>query len=140
MPRWQRETVKGGGKFCSRPCKHAGSTVPRERLAAEVTRHSAGYLLEWAPGHPRARHGRVLQHILVMEAMLGRSLAGDEEVHHVNGRRDDNRPENLEVVKRGLHQSMHWQDPAFRAAQSERMRRHVATRRRDPATGRLLPN
>jgi len=65
------------------------------------TRHKAGYVLAWAPGHPRAgKSNYVFEHILVMEEVLGRYLLPEESVHHRNGVRDDNRPENLELWTR----------------------------------------
>ena len=58
-------------------------------------------MLAWAPGHPRAgKENYVFEHILVMERILGRYLLPEESVHHRNGVRDDNRPENLELWTR----------------------------------------
>jgi hypothetical protein len=65
------------------------------------TRHKAGYIMRRVPAHPRAAgSGYVFEHILVMEEILGRYLLPGESVHHRNGVRDDNRPENLELWTR----------------------------------------
>src|SRR5690348_8962604 len=65
------------------------------------TRHKRGYVMVHVPNHPRALSGPyVFEHILVVEEMLGRFLEPFESVHHRNGVKDDNRPENLELWTR----------------------------------------
>jgi hypothetical protein len=91
-------------KFCSRACATAaarrkrGDQAPNWKGGRTSTN---GYVRVRALGHPRTtkQSPYVLEHILVMESTLGRYLLPNERVHHKNGQRDDNRPENLELWK-----------------------------------------
>jgi hypothetical protein len=80
-------------------CGEAGE--PEPRIAPRGTGHvkrGEGYRLLYRPGHPRAhKNGQVYEHVLVMCAQLGRQLYQDETVHHINGIKNDNTPENLEL-------------------------------------------
>lgn len=64
---------------------------------AGSTRKS-GYRNISKPGHPNANAlGIIAEHRWVMSQYLGRALYDDENVHHINGNRSDNRIANLEL-------------------------------------------
>jgi hypothetical protein len=54
------------------------------------------------------RNGRnVRVYRAIMEDYLGRELAPDEHVHHINGNYQDNRIENLQIVSASEHRRIH---------------------------------
>lgn len=66
------------------------------------TLNTGGYVHVYAPDHPKhSKDNYVLEHVLVMERGLGRYLYPGERVHHRNGIKTDNRPENLELWVKG---------------------------------------
>jgi hypothetical protein len=57
--------------------------------------------------HPRAYKGRLLEHILIYEQHNHCCLLRWANIHHKNGIKIDNRPENLEAMMIGQHTRMH---------------------------------
>jgi hypothetical protein len=73
----------------------------------------AGRVWVYAPDHPRVRNQRrpyVLRAWLVLERKMGRFLLPTEHVHHINGVKDDDRPENLVALSSSTHSTVHHAD------------------------------
>ena len=107
---WQARTLgsksKNKGYFCSVQC--ANQSPGKAQGAPRGEKHKSwqggrrkteqGYIQVWTNDHPnRNKNNYIYEHRLVMEDTIGRLLAPGEHVHHKNGIRDDNRPENLEL-------------------------------------------
>lgn len=95
------QVARGEGKFCSVRCK-VDSQTGVERVSDSKYARGDGYIAVKI-----GIRQYQLEHRLVMERHIGRSLDTDEHVHHINGVRDDNRIENLEVMSNAEHQRLH---------------------------------
>jgi hypothetical protein len=75
-------------------------------VTARVKNH--GYFYVRVPGHPNITStGYVYEHRFVMECFIGRFLSPNELVHHKNGKRDDNKISNLELITSSDHTRYH---------------------------------
>lgn len=92
-PRTQRYCSKSCGKMGRRFTKISG----RHPVGTVVDTHGGYKKLKVGHEYPNNRKGWLLEHRYVMEQLLGRSLELHERVHHKDGDKANNAPDNLEL-------------------------------------------
>ena len=97
-------------RYCPKPVQsrgYCGTHYAQWQTGGELKPiHEPG---EWSKGSlthgyrklfrtlPSGKKEQILEHRLIMQEHVGRELLPEETVHHINGVRDDNRLENLEL-------------------------------------------
>lgn len=121
-----------GGRFCSKACEgdaRIARPLQRTHNGRCARLDPDGYVLVYEPEHPKAGNGGwVREHRLIIERVLGRILKRDEHVHHINGRKADNRFENLIVMNANDHAALSVKD--YRDAVAEKLRKLEAYEKR----------
>lgn len=105
----KKKYEREGDKFCDRKCYMDWKKENPNKKAYKEKIFVSGYFYLYKPDHPNAikRKRYIAEHRWVLEQKIGRLLTKDEIAHHINGDREDNRPENLELLTISEHNKHH---------------------------------
>ena len=120
MPKGIKGFQKGHPRFTNYSFPKGGIPWNKGKKFFEITgekhpnwkggrREHKGYIIIYQPDHPSATsHKTILEHRYVMEMNIGRYLKSSEQVHHINGIKNDNRIENLVLLRSNAeHKTIH---------------------------------
>ncbi|MCM1003600.1 MAG: HNH endonuclease [Candidatus Gastranaerophilales bacterium] len=97
--------------YPSEQCKKAVSKAKKGKFKEQSSHWKGGRRIEKNTGYVliwNSQEQRYLrEHRVIMENHLGRKLKQYEDVHHINGIKNDNRIENLEVLVKSEHAKKH---------------------------------
>ena len=102
---------EGRFKGYSKTCKFHNGYINRKREfnsswnGGKYRSEGYVYLLDETKRHLKGASRYTAEHTIVAEKKYGRVIEKDELVHHLNGIRNDNRSENLVIIKRKGHET-----------------------------------
>lgn len=110
--------VSSNQRICSQTCAYKGN----RKFGTKYTT-TQGYIAVKTHGVNSDSAGYELEHRVLMEKHINRTLTKNEHVHHINGIKTDNRIENLVVLTNSNHQRKHYEYNKLNSPEAIKKRR-----------------